>query len=113
MKNLTILYERYLSQTEIDNWTTIRETGLTLRWWMNNSEGHQVLDPKYLEQNKNFIKWINAFYHIKKTVNVSIEELIEIVQRSANEYKNAYNDDQKMASYDHLMQRIKTRINTN
>ena len=47
VKNLTILYERYLSQAEIDNWTTVRETGLALRWWVNNSEGHQLIDPLY------------------------------------------------------------------
>ena len=96
---MEVYYERELSQSDVESWSTARETGFSLLWWIEGDTGDKLemeVEPRYLEENKIFRNWIKIFHHLtemqngeestfSKIVNILKIDCIVIKNITANE----------------------------
>ena len=85
-------YERKLAQTKIeyiDTWETARETGFFVQWWIEGGTGKRIdLDvaPTFLNDNGDFITWINLFHYLTVEKQLKVEQVTETVKAVKADY---------------------------
>ena len=87
--NITVDYERSLSQSDVDSWSTVRETGFSLHWWIERDTGDELemeVKPIFVEENKIFRDWIKTFHQLIEVENVEEKTLIKTVNTVKVDY---------------------------
>ena len=82
---IEVYYLRRLSKSEVTSWSTARETGFSLHWWIEGDTGDKLemeVEPRYLEENKIFRDWIEIFRQLIEEENIEQNTIIKTVKFS-------------------------------
>ena len=73
----------------MESWKEKRETGFSLKWWVESNTGEKVeveMEPRYLLENRVFRNWINLFYQLVIERNIDENRLMEAVKKTKFDY---------------------------
>ena len=82
---------------DVDSWSTARETGFSLHWWIEGDTGDKMemeVEPRYLEENEMFREWMKIFHHLIEEENFEKDKVIKTV----NDEKVGHNSETQLST---------------
>ena len=81
---ITLAFSRRLTDADLLDWDYSYVTGVSFQWYFANLQGNKedvFMEPKFINENQNFISWIDLVHFVEAETNMSLTQLQKIVRK--------------------------------